>query len=80
MVLTKPSVENNAKAMAYTSTQLIKFGIVVKVCTKRRNLRFLISFKKMAKAMAHQLVAIPRPLMANVFFSTRTTSAFVASL
>ena len=64
--------------MAYTRTQLIKLGTVVRVCTNLRNLIFFISDRNMAKAMGSQLVAIPSPLMASVFFNTRTISLTVA--
>jgi len=78
ILLTKPSVEKIQKAMEYTRTQLMKLGTVVKVCTNLLNLTFLISERKIAKAIGSQLVAIPRPLMARVFFSTRTISLTVA--
>ena len=76
--LTKPSVEKIANATAYTRTQLMKFGTVVSVCTTRRNFMFLISQRKIANAIGSQLVKIPRPLIASVFFRTRMISLTVA--
>ncbi len=78
MLLRKPSVEKIQNAMAYTSTQLIKFGTVVKVCTKRRNFKFFISQRKIANAMGIQLVSMPMPLMARVFFIVFKISLTVA--
>ena len=75
----KPSVEKMAKAMAYTSTQEMKFGMVVRVCTTRWNLEERSSASSTAKAMGSQLVAMPRPDMIRVLRSTRIRSARVAA-
>ena len=77
-LLINPSVEKMQKAIAYTSTQLMKFGTVVSVCTTRRNFIFLISQRKIANAIGSQLVKIPSPLIASVFFRTRMISLTVA--
>ena len=63
---------------AYTSTQLIKLGIVVNVCTKRRNLKFFISQRKIAKIIGSQLVPTPKKLMINVFLMVLIISVRVA--
>ena len=78
MLLRNPSVEKIQNAMAYTRTQLIKLGTVVKVCTNLRNLRFFISHRKIANTMGIQLVSIPMPLMARVFFMVLAMSLTVA--
>ena len=54
-LLTNPSVEKIQNAIAYTRTQLMKLGTVVKVCTNLLNLTFLISERKIAKAIGSQL-------------------------
>ena len=64
--------------MAYTRTQLIKLGTVVKVCTNLLNFIFFISHRKMANAMGSQLVASPIKLIPRVFFKTFTISLTVA--
>ena len=79
IVLMKPSVEKMARARAYTRTQLMKLGIVVKVWTNCLKRVFLISERKIANAIGSQLVAIPRPLIARVLRSTITISFLVAS-
>ena len=61
-------------AKAYTSTQLIKFGSVVIVCTIFLNLAFLISVRKIAKMTGRTEVKMPNELIANVFCRTRTIS------
>ena len=58
----------------------MKFGIVVNVCTTLLKAVFLISERKIANTIGTQLVAIPRPLIASVFFTTRTTSFLVAAV
>ena len=64
--------------MEYTRTQLMKLGTVVKVWYKSSE-SYIFNFgRRIAKAIGSQLVAIPRPLMARVFFSTRTISLTVA--
>ena len=65
-----PSLAKKENAMAYTNTQLIKFGKVVSVCTSFRYHLQLISLRKIAKNSGRIDDAIPRRLMANVFFST----------
>ena len=65
-------------AMAYTSTQEMKLGMVVKVCTKRWNLVERTSASSTAKAMGSQEVAMPRPLITSVLRSTRIRSFVVA--
>ena len=62
-----PVLENRQKATAYTKTQLIKFGIVVRVCTIFRNHLHLISFKNTAKNSGRTDVAMFKKLMAKVF-------------
>src|SRR5690554_6179986 len=59
--LTKPSVENRAKAKVYTKTQLIKFGIVVTVCTTLLTLDALSSARKIANTIGNHEVAMPIP-------------------
>ena len=80
ILLTKPSVAKIANAIAYTKTQLMKLGMVVKVCTNFLTHGVLISDRKIANAIAHQLVASPSPLMAKVLRRTRIISFLVASL
>ena len=58
--------------------QLIKLGIVVNVCTKRRNLKFFISQRKIAKIIGSQLVPTPKKLMINVFLMVLIISVRVA--
>jgi len=78
-VLMKPSVEKIAIAIAYTSTQLMKLGIVVNVCTKRRNLRLLISQRNTANIIGIQLVNTFNILRPSVFLITFIRSRLVAS-
>lgn len=68
-----------ASAIAYTKTQLIKFGMVAKVCTKRFIRVLLTSERKIANAIGSQLVAMPSALMASVLRSTLTISLLVAA-
>lgn len=65
-----PLVEKSENAMEYTSTQLIKLGIVVNVCTSFLNLLFLTSVRRMANAIGIQEVRSPRPLITKVFLKT----------
>ena len=78
-VLMKPSVEKIAIAIAYTSTQLMKLGIVVNVCTKRRNLRLLISQRNTANIIGIQLVNTFNILRPSVFLITFIRSRLVAA-
>ena len=66
----KPSVLKIANAIAYTKTQLMKFGTVVNVWTNRLNFVLFTSERKIAKNIGTQLVKIPSPLSASVFFNT----------
>ncbi len=77
--MTKPSVENIASATAYTSTQLMKLGMVIRVWMVREKRLLLNSLSMMASAMGTQEVRMPKPLMARVFFMTRRMSARVAA-
>ena len=72
---TIPSVENMAKQRVNTTIQLMKLGRVVKVCTSFRNFDERISLMRMAKMTGSGDPSIPRKLRANVFLSTRITSA-----
>ena len=65
-----PVEENKLNATEYTSTQLMKFGSVVNVCTNVLNYLHLISFKKIANPTGRMDVAIPRRRITNVFFIT----------
>ncbi|MOA01677.1 hypothetical protein D3C78_1210980 [compost metagenome] len=78
--MTPLSTENNENANAYTRIQLIKFGIVVSVCTNLRYQPDLISVNIMAKITGKMDVINPSELMASVFFSTRRTSAVCVGL
>ncbi|MNN79537.1 hypothetical protein D3C81_1961900 [compost metagenome] len=62
------------KAKEYTSTQLMKFGSVVSVCTIFLNLVLLSSTRKTAKMTGKTEVAIFKELMAKVLRSTLRTS------
>jgi hypothetical protein len=70
MPFISPELLNIKKAMVYTSTQLIKLGMVVKVCTTFLKGAWLIKLRKMAKAMGSQEKRMERPLMAKVFVMT----------
>ncbi|MNN22639.1 hypothetical protein D3C81_1360040 [compost metagenome] len=75
MLFTTPlSTENSENASAYTRIQLIKFGIVVSVCTNLRYQPALTSVSRIAKITGKTEVTSPSELIATVFFSTRSTS------
>ncbi|MMZ64986.1 hypothetical protein D1872_273540 [compost metagenome] len=64
------STENNMNANEYTSTQLMKFGKVVSVCTIFLNFVLLSSIRNTAKITGNMEVAIFKLLMATVLRST----------
>ena len=68
-----------AIAIAYTSTQLMKLGIVVNVCTNLRNLKLLISQRNTANIIGTQLVSTFKALRPSVFFITFKRSRLVAA-
>lgn len=74
-VFTIPLSVKRLNATEYTSTQLMKLGRVVRVCTRFLNHLHLISFRKTANPMGSMDVRIPSRLMANVFFITCTICA-----
>ena len=72
-LFTAPLVPNSVNAKANTSTQLIKLGRVVTVCTNLRKGLHLISLRNTANTIGNQLKAREMPLMAKVLRSTRIT-------
>lgn len=69
-VLWKPSVEKIAIAIAYTSTQLMKLGIVEKCLYKTTESETLISQRNTANIIGIQLVNTFNILRPSVFLIT----------
>ena len=74
-LFTAPVELSTLNATEKTSTQLMKFGSVVTVCTNLRYGLHRISLRNTAKIIGNQLNAREIPLIANVLTSTRPTSA-----
>ncbi|MNI77186.1 hypothetical protein D3C73_1334630 [compost metagenome] len=80
MLTTPLSTENREKPSAYTRIQLIKFGIVVIVCTNLRYQPVLISVSRIAKISGNIEVMSPSELITSVFLRTRSTSPVCVGL